>query len=428
MKLHWQIAIALVLAAIVGIVVGPQPWLLEVCGFVGTLFLNALKMIIVPLIAAAIISGLVNITEGASVGRMGLGTLLFYLGTGLVAILTGLLFVNLLQPGLIDGQPAGPRMGLVQDAAAVLGEVKDKSSTDLWGVILRLIPVNPVGAAAQGDVLGLVSFCLLFGVAATLLPAEAKRTQQTFWLGVYEVMTRITGWVMKFAPIGVFGLVSAVVAKTGFSALRPLALFFFTVLAGLVFHSVVTLPIVLKFIARVSPLAHARAMAPAILTAFSSSSSAATLPITVDCIENRVGISRRVSGFVLPIGANVNTDGSALYECVAAMFIAQAYGVHLGLSEQFVIVAMALFTAIGVAGIPSASLVALGLILTAVGVPLEGLGLILAVDRLLDMCRTAENVWGDSCAAVVVARLEGEELFKAEIASPALAPSDPNRV
>lgn len=413
MKLHWQIAIALVLAAIVGVFVGPQPWLLEICGFVGTLFLNALKMIIVPLIAAAIISGLVNIAEGASVGRMGLRTLLFYLGTGLVAILTGLLFVNLLQPGLIDGQPAGPRMGLVQDAAAVLGEVKDKSSTDLWGVILRLIPVNPVGAAAQGDVLGLVTFCLLFGVAATLLPEEAKRTQQTFWLGVYEVMTRITSWVMKFAPIGVFGLVSAVVAKTGFSALRPLALFFFTVLAGLVFHSVVTLPIVLKFIARVSPLAHARAMAPAILTAFSSSSSAATLPITVDCIENRVGISRRVSGFVLPIGANVNTDGSALYECVAAMFIAQAYGVHLGLSEQFVIVAMALFTAIGVAGIPSASLVALGLILTAVGVPLEGLGLILAVDRLLDMCRTAENVWGDSCAAVVVARGEGEDILKA---------------
>lgn len=428
MKLHWQIAIALVLAVTAGIFIGPQPWLLEICGFVGTLFLNALKMIIVPLIAAAIISGLANIAEGATIGRMGLRTMLFYLGTGLLAILTGLLFVNMLQPGIIDGQPAGPRMGLGEDTATVLRDITGKSSADMWSVVLRLIPVNPIGAAAQGDILGLVTFCLLFGVAATLLPEEAKRTQQRFWLGIYEVMTRITGWVMHFAPIGVFGLVAAVVAKTGFAALKPLAIFFIAVVAGLLFHSVVTLPLVLKFIARVSPLAHARAMAPAILTAFSSSSSAATLPVTIDCIENRSGVSRRVSGFVLPIGANVNTDGSALYECAAAMFIAQAYGLHLGFAEQFIIVTMALFTAIGVAGIPSASLVALGLILTAVGLPLEGLGLILAVDRILDMCRTAENVWGDSCAAVVVASLEGEELFKAEMTAPASASADSQRV
>lgn len=409
MKLHWQIALALALAVAAGVLIGPAPWFLQACGFAGSLFLNALKMIIVPLIAAAIISGLANIGEGAAVGRMGLRTLAFYLGTGLLAILTGLVFANVLTPGIVDGQPAGPRMGLSEDTGAIVASIGDKSGADLWAVVLRLIPVNPIGSAASGDILGLVTFCLLFGWAATLLPDEQKATQRRFWQGVYGVMTRITGWVMFFAPYGVFGLVAAVVAKTGFSALRPLAVFFVAVVGSLLFHALVTMPLVLRFIARVSPVKHLQAMSPALLTAFSSSSSAATLPITLDCIENRAGVSQRVSGFVLPIGANVNTDGSALYECAAAIFIAQAYGLQLGFAEQFIIVSMALFTSIGVAGIPSASLVALGLILTAIGLPLEGLGLILAVDRVLDMCRTAVNVWGDSCATVVVARLDGEE-------------------
>lgn len=408
MKLHWQIAIALALAVVLGTLIGEHPLFLQVCGFAGTLFLNALKMIIIPLIAAAIISGLANIGDGATMGRMGLRTMSFYLGTGLLAILTGLFFTNLIQPGVIDGQPAGPRMGLAEDTSKVLAGISEKSGADLWAVVLRLIPANPIGAAASGDILGLVTFCLLFGWAATLLPEGARQTQRQFWQGVYEVMTRITGWVMKFAPYGVFGLVAAVVAKTGFAALKPLAYFFLAVIGGLLFHALVTLPLVLKLVARVSPLRHYQAMAPALLTAFSSSSSAATLPVTIDCIENRAGVSHRVSGFVLPIGANVNTDGSALYECAAALFIAQAYGLELGLAEQFIIVSMALFTAIGVAGIPSASLVALGLILGAIGLPLEGIGLILAVDRVLDMCRTTVNVFGDSCATVTVARLEGE--------------------
>lgn len=415
MKLHWQIAIALALAVVAGLTLGKQEWFLQIAGFAGALFLNALKMIIIPLIAAAIISGLANIGEGATVGRMGLRTVAFYLGTGFIAILTGLVFINLLHPGIVDGQPAGPRMGLGSaDAGQVLEDIKGKSGADMWAVLLRLIPTNPIGAAAGGDILGLVTFCLLFGWAATLLPEEAKQTQKRFWQGVYDIMTRITGWVMVCAPYGVFGLVSAVVAKTGFGALKPLAIFFVSVICGLLFHALVTLPLVLRFVAGVSPLKHFQAMAPALLTAFSSSSSAATLPVTLDCINKRAGVSPRVSGFVLPIGANVNTDGSALYECAAALFIAQACGVHLGFAEQFMVVVMALFTAIGVAGIPSASLVALGLILSAVGVPLEGLGLILAVDRILDMCRTSVNVLGDSCATVVVARLEGEEtLLKA---------------
>jgi proton glutamate symport protein len=223
------------------------------------------------------------------------------------------------------------------------------------------------------------------------------------------VMMRITDWVMKFAPIGVFGLVAKVVASTGYSAFVPLAWFFICVLAGLAVHFLVVLPLLLYFVGRVNPLRHYRAMAPALLTAFSTSSSAATLPLTMECVEKNAGVSNRTTSFVLPLGATVNMDGTALYECVAAMFIAQAYGIELGFVQQFTIVVMALVTSIGVAAIPSASLVAIAIILSAVGLPVEAIGLILAVDRVLDMCRTSVNIFSDSCGAVIIARLTGEQ-------------------
>jgi Na+/H+-dicarboxylate symporter len=222
-------------------------------------------------------------------------------------------------------------------------------------------------------------------------------------------MMRITEWVMRFAPLGEFALVGKVVATTGMAAFQPLLLFFLTVLAGLVLHFLVVLPAILLFIARVNPWRHYQAMAPALLTAFSTASSSATLPVTMDCVERQAGVSNRTSSFVLPLGATVNMDGTALYECVAAMFIAQAYGVELSFAQQLLVVALALLTSIGVAGIPAASLVAITIILTAVGLPVEAVGMILAVDRVLDMCRTAVNVFSDSCGAVVVARLEGED-------------------
>ena len=241
------------------------------------------------------------------------------------------------------------------------------------------------------------------------LPEALARVQRGFWEGFYEVMIRLTNIVMRFAPIGVFGLVAEVIAQTGWDSVRPLAVFFVTVLLALATHALVTLPLVLKFVARVSPLRHYAAMAPALTTAFSTSSSAATLPVTIECMEERARVPRKVTSFVLPIGANVNTDGSALYECVVVMFIAQAYLGDLDIARQFVVVLGALITGIGIAGIPSASLVGIAVILGAVGLPLEGIGLVLAVDRILDMCRTTVNVLGDSCGAVVVGRLEGED-------------------
>lgn len=416
--LHWQIAIALVLAAIGGFWLGDFPAFITFCEFAGKLFLNGLKMLVVPLVLSAMIGGVGALTESSALGRFGLRTLAFYLGTGTIAIITGLVAVNVFEPGIIDGKPAGALLGLDASTSQVMDNVKGKGAGDMLAVVLRMVPENVFAAAASGDMLGLVVFGFLFGYFVSQLPKDLHRTQREFWQGVYEVMVNIAKVIMGFAPLGVFGLVAPIIAKTGWSAFKPLAWFCVAVLSALAFHILVTLPIVLRVIGRVSPLRHFRAMAPAMLTAFSTSSSAASLPVTLDCLENRAGVSRRVTGFVLPIGANVNTDGTALYECAAAMFIAQAYGLPLDLPTQFTIVLAALLTSIGVAGIPSASLVAIALILTSIGLPLEGVGLILAVDRVLDMCRTGVNVFGDSCATILVARLEGEAGVLGEPALP----------
>ena len=405
---HWQILAALLAAIAAGIANGATGPALPTFVFLGTLFLNALKMLVVPLIVAAIINGLAG-ARGGSLGRMGVNTLIYYAGTGLIAILTGLMFVNLLTPGIVDGQPAQLLMGLDASAADVQKQMANRGAGDFAQVILLLFPPNIFAAASQGQMLGLICFSLLFGYTISRLPEELAAAQRLFWQGFYEIMIRLTNLIMRFAPLGVFGLVAAVVAQTGWSSVRPLSVFFLSVILGLATHALVTLPIVLRLVARVSPMKHFRAMAPALATAFSTSSSAATLPVTIECMEERAGVPRSVTSFVLPIGANINTDGSALYECVVVMFIAQAYGIHLSLAEQFVVVLGALLTGIGIAGIPSASLVGIAVILGAVGLPLEGIGLVLAVDRLLDMCRTAVNVLGDSCAAVCVGRLAGAD-------------------
>ena len=414
LKLHWQILIALLLAAIAGSLTGTDATLFgvryyAVFDFIGTLFLNALKMLIVPLVVSSIIVGIAGIGGGGAFGRLGLKTLSYYAVTSLFAILIGLTIVNMTSPGIIDGQPAKEQLGMEQLSAEVVARVEGKGAGDLVGVFLRMVPTNIVSAAADGQMLGLIFFSLLFGFFMTKIEEPYAESQYKLWSGIFQVMMKITDWVMKFAPLGVFGLVAKVVASTGFSAIVPLAWFFFSVLAGLAVHFLLVLPALLYFVGRVSPLRHYRAMAPALLTAFSTSSSAATLPLTMECVEKNAGVSNRTSSFVLPLGATVNMDGTALYECVAAMFIAQAYGIELGFVQQFTIVLLALVTSIGVAAIPSASLVAITIILAAIGLPIEAIGLILAVDRVLDMCRTSVNVFSDSCGAVIIARLDGEE-------------------
>lgn len=413
LKLHWQILIALLLAVVVGLLVSPETKLLgvtliSVFDFVGKLFLNALKMIIVPLIVSSIIMGVSNLGSGDAFGRLGGKTLGYYVLTSTFAILIGILVVNIIQPGIVDGEPAKDMLGLSEDTSMVMEKVEGKSSGDVVGIFLRMIPTNIVQAAAEGQMLGIIFFSLLFGFFMTRIKTDLGNTLKSFWQAVFDVMMLITDLVMKFAPIGVFALVAKVMVISGFDAFRPLLTFFFTVIIALLIHIVVVMPLLLKFIGGVSPIKHYQAMAPALLTAFSTASSSATLPVTIDCVEDRAGVSNRVTSFVLPLGATVNMDGTALYECVAAMFIAQAYGLDLTLGTQVTIVILALMTSIGVAGIPSASLVAIAIILAAIGLPAEGIGLILAVDRVLDMCRTSVNVFSDSCGAVIIGRTEGE--------------------
>ena len=415
LALHWQIIIALLLAVLVGLSLDTESSLFgikfyAIFSFIGSLFLNALKMIIVPLIVASLITGIAGIGGGEGLGRLGSKAILYYMLTSLLAILTGLLFVNLFNPGIIDGQAARSVLGLSADqVSTVASKVAGKDISEIANVFLSMVPTNIVAAAANGQMLGLIFFSILFGFLMTRISEPYAEAQYNFWQGLFEIMMKITEWVMKFAPLGVFALVSKVVMSTGLDAFKPLLVFFFTVLLSLLVHAFIVLPLMLKLLTKLSPLRHYRAMAPAMLTAFSTASSSATLPLTIDCVEKNVGVSNRTSSFVLPLGSTVNMDGTALYECVAALFIAQAYGLELSLMTQFTVVLVALLTSIGVAGIPAASLVAISIILAAIGLPAEGIGLILAVDRILDMCRTAVNVFSDSCGAVIIAHSEGEK-------------------
>ena len=411
MKLHWQILIAIALAIVVGLNTSPDSFLFAAYVFVGTMFLNALKMVIVPLIVASIISSIASLGKGDNLGRLGLKTLGYYATTSLLAILIGLAVVNLTTPGIIDGVPAGERLNLITDTEqleSTLQKIAGRDSGDIVSVFIRMIPTNIIAAASEGQMLGLIFFSILFGFFITKIANKQQQILILFWQGVADTMVKITMFIMKFAPLGVFGMIAKTVSVTGFDAFEPMLVFLLTVTAALLLHALVVLPILLKLVAKLSPLKHMQAMSPAMLMAFSSASSSATLPLTMECVVERAGVSRKTSSFVLPLGATVNMDGTALYECVAAMFIAQAYGLELDFVTQFTIVIIALLTSIGVAGIPAASLVAITVILTAVGLPLEAIGLLLITDRILDMIRTAVNVFSDSCGTVIIAKSEGE--------------------
>ncbi len=415
LQLHWQILIAIVAGVAAGWLSGTDGGLLgvtfhSVYDFIGTLFINALKMLIVPLIVSSIIVGVASLGGSGQLGKLGGKTIVYYLTTSMLAILVGLVLVNLIQPGIVDGEPAKDLLALDKSTAAVEANVGAGSGGgQLAEMFLSMVPPNVVAAAANGQMLGLIFFSIVFGYFMTRVGHEHTEALFRFWDALFATMMKITEWVMSFAPIGVFGLVAATVAETGFDAAGPLLVFSLTVLAALAVHAFVTIPILIRTVTGLNPIRHYRAVAPALLTAFSTASSSATLPITIDCLERRAGVSNKTSSFVLPLGATVNMDGTALYECVAAIFIAQAYGLELSFATQFVIVITALVTSVGVAGIPSASLVAIAIILSAVGLPVEAVGVLFVFDRILDMTRTAVNVLGDTTCALVVAKLQGEE-------------------
>ena len=414
LAIHWKILIALFLGAIAGYLstdtsVFGTP-LVAVYDFGGQLFLNALKMLIVPLIASSIALGVAGLGNTDSLGSMGLKTALFYVLTTGTAIVTGLIIVNLVQPGIVDGQPAGELLALAANTEDLQARLSGRGLGEIPQILLRAVPENILAAAAANEMLALIFFSAVFGYFMSQIEHELAETLYRFTSAVFETMLKVTHWVMGFAPYGIFALVAAVVAKTGFDAAGPLVTFSITVLAALAIHFFLTLPAFVRLVALRSPVRLFKAVAPALLTAFSTSSSSATLPVTMDNLEHRGGVPNKYTALVLPLGATVNMNGTALYECMAAMFIAQAYGLELSITSQFLVVTIALITSIGVAGVPSASLVAIAIILTAIGLPIEAIGVLLVFDRVLDMSRTAVNVIGDACCTVIVSRLQGEEL------------------
>ncbi len=374
---------------------------IKAVGWMGVIFLRALKMIIIPLILSSLISGVTNIGTGENLGRLGLKTMGYYMITSTFAIITGLFFVNMIKPGI------GADLNFSQNVEGLV-----ESQRSLGQTLIEIVPTNIFQSFNNNAMLSIIFFTVIFGFFITRISNPHRKFLKEAFNAVFEVMMQITLFVIKFTPLGVFGIVAKVVADQDDLANlgTRMGLYMGTVILALLIHFFVTLPLFVKLVGKARPFRHLVNMSTPLLTAFSTSSSGATLPLTMKAVEQNSGVSNKISSFTLPLGATINMDGTALYECVAAIFIAQAYGVDLSLIQQLIIIVTALLASIGAAAIPMAGLVMITVILTAVGLPLEGVGLILAVDRILDMFRTATNVWSDSCGAVIIARSEGERL------------------
>lgn len=370
---------------------------------IGDLFIRLLKMLIAPLILSAIVTGVVSLGDLARLGRMGGKAMAYYLTTGTFAILNGLLLVNLIRPG--EGTTI-----VVHEVPEILQKGPPSLLND---VLLPIIPANVFQALAEGNVLAIIFFGVMMGAALSVLGDRGKPLLSVLD-GLGAVMMRITEWVMAVAPIGVFALMASLIGASGLGVLIPLLKYVVTVLLGVGLHGAVTLCLLLYLVGRRRPLAFVRSVSPALTTAFATSSSAATLPVTYETLVKKADISPRVASFFLPISSMINSDGTAVYEAVAAVFIAQVYGIHLTAAQQVLVFLTAMAASVGAPGIPSAGLVTMAMVLRAVGLPLEGIALLLPVDRILDQFRTACNVFGDCVGAAILERSEGEGVDRDE--------------
>ncbi len=398
-QLYWQIFLGMLAGVVVGLIGGSA--LVPKVEWLGILFIRLLRMVIVPLVLTSIVSGVAAI-DGKGLGRLFGKIMGYYLLSSTLAILVGLTLVNLLRPGT--------GADIFKAQSAQLPELS--APTSLVDLLLDMVPKNVIEAMAKADILGLIFFCLLFGAAVSSLPDRPRQMLSGFFQAVFQTMMQLTGWVIRLAPLGVFGLIARVVGISGWETFRALGQYMLTIALGLSIHLFLILPFLLVFLGRISPVTHFRNMVEPLATAFSTSSSGATLPVTLRSVETKVGVSNWISSFVLPLGATVNMDGTALYECAGVLFISQVVGIELSFSQQLVVVITALLASIGAAAVPSAGLVIIFLVLEAVN--LRGpqidviVGAMLAIDRPLDMYRTAVNVFSDSCGAAIIAKSEGE--------------------
>lgn len=402
--LHWQILIALVLAIPFGILF---PEATPYIGWTGTIFIRLLKMIVIPLILSSIITSIAGL-GGDGFGRLGLKTMVYYITTSALAIITSLALSNIIKPGV------GVDTSAVSDAPDIGSS--GKSITD---TLLNIVPSNIFEALSNNDILAIIFFAIIVGIFASKLKPKQSLLITEITEAIFELFMKITMFVIKLAPIGIFGLISTEVTRqietagSGEALLNTAASvgkFALVVMIALAIHGMVWIPLITKVIGKASPIKHFKNLGTTLMTAFSTASSAAALPLNMSDTSKKSGVSEKITNFTLPIGATVNMDGTAIYICAVVLFIAQAQGMDMTLSQQLIVLLTALLTSIGTAAIPMGSLVVITIILDIFGLPFELIAIILPVDRILDMFRTATNVWSDSCGAVIIAKSEGEKL------------------
>ena len=393
LKLWQKIIIALVLGVVVGAIMGPSA---EYIKPIGSLFINLIKMLIVPLIFSSLVVGICSMDDIKKMGRIGAKSFGVYLLTTAIAITIGLVIGTVLQPG------AGLDMQMPAEMAAA------KEAPSFIQTLLNMVPKNPVEAMASGSVLQIIVFALMLGVAINLAGEKGKPVASVFE-SFAEIMYKMTHIVMAFAPYGVFALMAWVAGKYGLDVLLPLGMVILGVYVGCIVHVLLTLTGGgIMLLARLNPVRYWRGIIDAQAVAFTTTSSSGTLPVTMECAQTNLGVSRPISSFVLPLGATINMDGTALYQGVAALFVAQAFGIDLSTGQYVTIILTSTLASIGSAGVPGAGLIMLSLVLTSVGLPLEGLAVIAGIDRILDMARTTVNVTGDLMVSVLIAKSEGE--------------------
>jgi len=414
MPLHTKILLGLILGAITGVAVnmsaGDQEAVRRLITYgtapLGRVWLNALIMVVIPLIISTLSLGVAGLGSLASVGRIGVTALLTFVALTALGTALGLTAVNVIRPGAgLDPAVTARLMAAYggDSAGAAMGLAKGGLGIDTF---VRIVPANPVKAAAEGEMLAVIFFALMIGIGLTMVPREKAQPLMRVLEGVSAVTIAIIELVMKVAPIAVFALIFSVTARFGFDILVSLIQYVLTVIGSLVLFVAVGYTLIVRFVAGRNPVDFFRKVRIVMLTAFSTSSSNATLPTTLRVTEEDLGVPRQIAGFVIPLGATMNMNGTALFEGVTVLFIAQVFGVHLSLDRQLLVILLSVVTAIGTAGIPGGSIPLLMMVLQMVGVPVEGIAIVLGVDRILDMCRTTVNVTGDVVTAVVVERLE----------------------
>ena len=427
LALHWKIIIGMILGVAYGLIANQMGWVSFTNDWIkpwGTIFVNLLKLIAVPLVFASLIKGVASLSDISRLSRIGGKTIAFYLASTVIAVTIGLFLVNSVQPGNTFSEEK--RMELKETYASKVGakidaatNVKEEGPLQF---VVDMVPSNFMAASSNNrNMLQVIFFAILFGIAMIMLPKDKTTYVKGFFDGVNDIILQIVDIIMLMAPYGVFALLGGLVVDFGGSAdlFIALGMYSITVIIGLLMMILVIYPIILKSFTKVKYLDFFKAISPAQMLAFSTSSSAATLPVTMERCEEHLGVSKEVSSFVLPLGATINMDGTSLYQAVAAVFIAQAFGYDLDLAAQLTIVLTATLASIGAAAVPGAGMVMLVIVLSAIGIDPEGIALIFAVDRILDMMRTVVNVTGDATVATVVASTEGElrQVTQAELMS-----------